>query len=142
MSVIGVPDIPGIAFKIFSVLGGKGINVDIIIQSVSRDDRRDISFTIPEEDEEDALAALRDNAAVFGFTDILIDRDVAKVSIVGAGMLSHSGIASRMFGAIFDSDINLKWITTSEIKISVIVQKRDADRAVEAVHREFVKHEQ
>lgn len=139
ISVLEVPDRPGVAFKLFSLLGKKGINVDVILQSVERNEKRDIAFTIHKDDEMEALEILKESQAAFGFTDIEIDNNVAKVSIVGAGMLSHSGIASRMFGALYDAGINIKMITTSEIKISVIIDNKDTDRAVAAVHEEFVK---
>ena len=138
ISVLEVPDEPGVAFKLFSMLGKKGINVDVIIQSVSRSDKRDIAFTVHAADEEEALEVIKEQQSVFKYTDVLVDADVAKVSIVGAGMLSHSGIASRMFGALYDAKINIKMITTSEIKISVIIDSKDADRAVEVVHADFV----
>jgi aspartate kinase len=139
ISVLGVPDRPGVAFKLFSLLGQKGINVDVILQAVARDNRRDIVFTVVSDAEEDALELIKGHKSLFDYSDIAVDRDVSKVSIVGAGMLSHSGIASRMFGALYDAHINIKMITTSEIKISVIIDGKDADRAVEVVHDEFIK---
>jgi len=138
-SIVGAPDKPGVAFKLFSLLGKKGINVDVIVQSVDHDDKRDIAFTVHSKDKEEALAVINEHKSVLEFTDVRVDEDVAKVSIVGAGMLSHSGIASRMFGALYDAGINIKMITTSEIKISVIIDSKDADTAVKAVHDEFVK---
>lgn len=139
ISVLEVPDRPGVAFKLFSLLGKQGINVDVILQSVSRSDKRDIAFTVPADDEDEALRIIRENQPQFEYTDVIVDHNVAKVSIVGAGMLSHPGIASRMFGALYDAQINIKMITTSEIKISVILDKDDTDRAVLAVHDEFFK---
>ncbi|MEG1808476.1 MAG: aspartate kinase, partial [Oscillospiraceae bacterium] len=139
VSVISLPDRTGIAFKLFSILGAKGISVDVILQSVERDDTRDISFTVPESDLERALQLLEEHKEKIGAKEISVERDVAKVSIVGSGMISNAGVASRMFGALSDAGINIKMITTSEIQISVIVDRKDADRAVEAVHDEFIK---
>ncbi len=139
VSVISIPDKTGSAFKLFSLLGSKGINIDVILQSVERDNTRDITFTIPEADVDKAVALLGEYKESMGISDVAVDKDVAKVSIVGSGMITHSGIASRMFGALSDSGINIKMITTSEIQISVIVDRADADRAVEAVHNEFIE---
>lgn len=138
VSVLDVPDRPGVAFKIFSLLGQRGINVDVILQSVLRESKRDIAFTVDEEDVEETLQLLEENKPLFDFTSVAVDRDIVKVSIVGAGMLSNSGIASRMFGALYEAGINIKMITTSEIKISVIIESKDAERAVAVVHDEFV----
>jgi aspartate kinase len=136
ISVIGVPDLPGIAFKIFSKLAAKRINVDIILQSVGRGGTKDISFTVTRENADEALAALR---SLDFLTDlnIAVDKKVAKVSVVGAGMETHPGTASKMFEALYTADINIQMIATSEIKISVLINEADADRAVSAVHRSF-----
>lgn len=139
ISVISLPDRTGMAFKLFSILGSKDISVDVILQSVERDETRDISFTVAESDLERALALLEEHKDSVGYRDITVERDVAKVSIVGSGMISNAGVASRMFGALSDAGVNIKMITTSEIQISVIVSRKDADRAVEAVHDEFIK---
>ncbi|MEG1984052.1 MAG: ACT domain-containing protein, partial [Oscillospiraceae bacterium] len=128
----------GVAFKLFSLLGAKGINVDVILQSVARDNTRDISFTAPIADIDGVTEVLKEHERLLGANGYSIDEDVAKVSIVGAGMMSHAGVASRMFRALSDAGINIKMISTSEIKISVIVARKDADRAVEAVHDEFI----
>ena len=139
ISVISLPDRTGMAFKLFSILGAKGISVDVILQSVERDETRDISFTVAESDLERALALLEEHKESIGFRELTVDHDVAKVSIVGSGMISNAGVASRMFGALSDAGVNIRMITTSEIQISVIVSRKDADRAVEAVHDEFIK---
>ncbi len=139
ISVISLPDRTGMAFKLFSILGAKGISVDVILQSVERDETRDISFTVAESDLERALALLEEHKESIGFRELSVDHDVAKVSIVGSGMISNAGVASRMFGALSDAGVNIRMITTSEIQISVIVSRKDADRAVEAVHDEFIK---
>ncbi len=137
ISVLGLPDVPGTAFKVFSLLNSKNINVDVILQSVPDSARRDLTFTVAKEDEEAALELLR-SCASLGASGVTADGDVAKVSIVGAGMISHPGVAMRMFRALADAGINIKMISTSEIKISVILERKDADAAVQAVHDEFI----
>ena len=138
VSVLEVPDKSGVAFKMFSLLGAKGVNVDIILQSVARDNTRDITFSVPLESVDAVREVLDENMPVIGAGNYFVDEDVAKVSIVGAGMLSHSGVASRMFRALSDAGVNIKMISTSDITISVIVGRKDADRAVQAVHDEFI----
>ena len=138
ISVLGVPDVPGMSFKEFSLLAQKNINVDIILQSSGRDGNKDVVFTVPLGDAETALATLENNKKRFGGGDISVDKTCAKVSIVGAGMQSHSGVASTMFEALSNANINIKMISTSEIKISVIINENDADRAVAAIHDAFI----
>lgn len=138
VSVLGLKDEPGFAFKVFSLLSSKNINVDVILQSVTTEGKRDLCFTIPKDDEEAALSLLNEHKTSIGATNVEIDDDVAKVSIVGAGMISHPGVAMRMFKALSDAGINIKMISTSEIKISVIIERKDADAAVSAVHDEFI----
>ena len=137
VSVIGIPDEPGFAFKMFSKLAKKNINVDIILQSIGRDGTKDISFTIAADRLEDAKAALADYVENIGAKEILSSTDVAKISIVGAGMESHAGVATKMFEALYDAQINIRMIATSEIKVSVLINKKDADRAVSAIHDKF-----
>ena len=137
ISIIGVPDRPGLAFKIFSKLSGKNINVDIILQSVGRNGTKDISFTVGRSNLQDALDILTPYVEVLGASGIVHDETVAKVSIVGAGMESHPGVAADMFEALFESNINIRMISTSEIKISVLIDQADADRAVTAIHNKF-----
>ncbi|HIU36573.1 MAG TPA: aspartate kinase [Candidatus Fimenecus excrementigallinarum] len=136
ISVKSIPNNPGVAFRLFSKLAQKKINVDIILQSVGRDDTKDISFTVSKANAEEAAAAVRDT---FDIDDknIVCDTAVAKISVVGAGMESHPGTASKMFEALYEHDINIDMIATSEIKISVLIDAKDADRAVAAVHRAF-----
>lgn len=138
ISVLGVPDVPGMSFKVFSLLAQKNINVDIILQSSGRDGNKDVVFTVPLGDAETALATLENNKKRFGGGNISVDKTCAKVSIVGAGMQSHSGVASTMFEALSNANINIKMISTSEIKISVIIDENDADRAVAAIHDAFI----
>lgn len=136
ISVTNIPNIPGIAFKLFSKLAQKKINVDIILQSVGRDDTKDITFTVSKDNAQTAIEAIK-NTFDIEEKDIICDTSVAKISVVGAGMESHPGTASKMFEALFENDINIDMISTSEIKISVLIDINDADRAVLAVHRAF-----
>lgn len=137
ISVTGIPDRPGLAFKMFAKLAAKDINVDIILQSIGRNDTKDISFTVAKSKGQEAVAILKDYINVIGGTDVLYDDNIAKVSIVGAGMESHAGVASKMFEALYDSHINIQMISTSEIKVSVLIDKNDADTAVAAIHSKF-----
>ena len=137
ISVTGIPDRPGLAFKMFAKLSAKDINVDIILQSIGRDDTKDISFTVAKYKGEEAVAILKDYINVIGAKEVLYDDNIAKVSIVGAGMESHAGVASKMFEALYDSHINIQMISTSEIKVSVLIDKNDADIAVAAIHSKF-----
>lgn len=136
ISVVGMKDIPGNAFKMFSKLAAKGINIDVILQSVGRDGTKDISFTCAKSHAEEAVEILNDIYSMEGAT-IASDTTVAKISIVGAGMQSHSGTASKMFGALYEAGINISMISTSEITISVLIDKELADKAVSAVHKAF-----
>ena len=131
ITILNVPDEPGTSFKIFGLLAQKNINVDIILQSTGRDGKKDISFTCAESEAETALRVLRESAR---FDQVTCDETCAKVSIVGAGMQSHSGVASKMFEALSNNNINIKMISTSEIKISCIIDREDADKAVSAIH--------
>ena len=131
ITILNVPDEPGTSFKIFGLLAQKNINVDIILQSTGRDGKKDISFTCAQGEAETALRVLKESAH---YTDVSVDTTCAKVSIVGAGMQSHSGVASKMFEALSNNNINIKMISTSEIKISCIIARDDADKAVSAIH--------
>ena len=136
ISVKSIPNNPGVAFKLFAKLAQKKINVDIILQSIGRDDTKDITFTVSKENADEAVKAVYDT---FDIDDknIVCDTEVAKISVVGAGMESHPGTASKMFEALYEHDINIDMISTSEIKISVLINAKDADRAVSAVHKAF-----
>lgn len=138
ITIMDVPDVPGMSFKVFGILAQKKINVDIILQAGGRDNTKDLTFTVPLGDAETAISVLEKNKARYGGGNVKLRTDFAKVSIVGAGMQSHSGVASRMFEALYESNINIHMISTSEIKISVIIEKKDADRAVEAIHDAFI----
>lgn len=131
ITILSVPDEPGTSFKIFGLLAQKNINVDIILQSTGRDGKKDISFTCAQGEAETALRVLKESAH---YADVSVDTTCAKVSIVGAGMQSHSGVASKMFEAMSNNNINIKMISTSEIKISCIIDRDDADKAVSAIH--------
>jgi aspartate kinase len=137
IALIGVKDEPGVAFKVFRVLAKQKINVDIILQSIGHDETQDISFTVAESDMEQAMASLREEQEIIGFREMSVTDKVAKVSIVGAGMISSSGIAAQMFEALYSAKINIHMISTSEIKISVLVDESEADRAVQAIHTKF-----
>ena len=135
ISIVGLPDTPGVAFRLFDRLAQKKINIDIILQSVGRDGTKDITFTVAGEQADEAVAAVSEQCG----KDVLCDRDVAKVSIVGAGMETHPGVAAKMFEALYDKGINIQMIATSEIKVSVLIARKDADTAVQAVHDAFIK---
>lgn len=135
--VVGIPDEPGIAYKLFSRVAQAHVNVDIILQSVGRDGTKDITFTVPAGEGEKTVEALREYCDHLKAKKLAFDTNIAKVSIVGAGMETHEGVASRMFGALAEANINIQTISTSEIKISVLIDRADADRAVAAVHAAF-----
>ncbi len=137
VSVVGLDDNPGIAFKVFSKLAQKNINVDVILQSVGRDGTKDLTFSVSKDNGPVAVEMIKELSIADG-TTISCVTDVVKVSIVGAGMESHPGTASKMFEALYAQNINIQMISTSEIKISVIIDADDADRAVSAVHNAFI----
>jgi len=137
IALVGLRDEPGVAFKVFQLLAKAKINVDIILQSIGRDNSKDISFTIARDDMDTAQKLLADNKTALGYNDISVTDKITKVSIVGAGMMSASGVAALMFEALYDAKINIGMISTSEIKISVLVDEKDGDRAVEAIHARF-----
>ena len=135
-ALIGVKDEPGVAFKIFRKLAAEKINIDIILQSIGRGHTQDISFTVARTDRDKAEEVLRAYQSSIGFADLSIE-NVAKVSVVGAGMMSNHGVAATMFEALYNSKVNINMISTSEIKVSVLVDEADADRAVAAIHAKF-----
>ena len=139
ISILGVPDVPGMSFKVFSLLAQRNINVDIILQSSGDAGKKDLIFTVPLGDAESAMTVLKEHRNRFGGGEITVNKDCAKVSVVGAGMQSHPGVASHMFEALGGQNINIHMISTSEIKISVIIDKADADRAVAAIHDAFIQ---
>ena len=137
VSVIGVDDKPGVAFKIFNTLARKGINVDIILQSVGREGTKDISFTVAQDDLEETLSILSDNKEELTIQAIEHKDNVAKISIVGAGMMSNPGVAAKMFEALFNAGVNINMISTSEVRITVLIEENDVERAMIAVHDRF-----
>lgn len=141
VALIGVRDEPGIAFKVFRVLAKHDINVDIIVQSIGRDGGvQDISFTVAKSDMQQAEKVLGEQREIIGFESLSVTDNVAKVSMVGAGMVNSSGIAGQMFEALSAAEININMISTSEIKISVLVNAVDADRAIAAIHNKFFEN--
>ena len=137
LALVGLEDTPGIAFKIFSLLARNNVNVDIILQSIGRSDTKDISFTVAKADMELAQKLLEDNRDRIHFDRIDVSDNIAKVSIVGAGMVNNPGVAATMFEALFNAGININMISTSEIKVSVLVHISEADRAVQVIHNRF-----
>lgn len=135
ISVIGLEDVPGVAFKLFSLMGQKNIVVDIILQSIGRNGTKDISFTVSEEQLDQAVAVLEEG---YGKGKVSVEKDVAKVSVVGAGMETNAGVAAKMFEALYSVGANIHMISTSEIKISVLIDRKDADKAVSAIHEAFI----
>ncbi|MDY4191594.1 MAG: aspartate kinase [Oscillospiraceae bacterium] len=138
ISIIGLEDKPGIAFRIFSILAAKKINVDIILQSIGRDGTKDISFTVSRSHKDAAVAVLEEIKKSLGAHDIVCEDNISKISVVGAGMQSNPGVASKMFEALTDANINIQMISTSEIKISVLIDIADSERAVVAIHDAFM----
>ena len=139
ISLVGLPDIPGIAFKVFSRLGRNDINIDIILQSIGRNGTKDITFTIAHAQADEAVELLREPLTQLGAKEILRDDNVSKISIVGAGMETHPGVAAKMFEALSDANVNIQMIATSEIKISVLIDQADSEKAIIAVHNAFMQ---
>ncbi len=137
ISVIGVSDEPGRAFSLFGLLAKHKINVDIILQSVGRSGTKDITFTVARDHLEEALELLEANKERLTIKEIVHDENVAKVSVVGAGMVSNPGVAAKMFEALYDAHINIQMISTSEIKISVLIEEDKAETAMNAIHDKF-----
>ena len=137
ISLVGLKDKPGIAFKVFDILAKANINVDMILQSIGRSDSKDISFTIPKDACDDALKVLEENRERLGSPEISYNNKVAKVSIVGAGMMSNPGVAARMFECFYNSNININMISTSEIRVTVLINEKDTEKAMNAVHDAF-----
>jgi aspartate kinase len=139
IAVIGLEDQPGVAFKLFNHLAKHDVNVDIILQSVGRDGTKDISFTVKEDDLDEAVAILeRHREGSLKCQKIDIEREVAKVSIVGAGMMSNAGVAAKMFEALYDVGVNIKMISTSEIRVTVLIDEVHVEKAMNAVHEKFL----
>ncbi|WP_313580860.1 aspartate kinase [Lacrimispora sp.] len=137
ISVIGVKNTPGIAFKIFNLLARNNINVDIIIQSIGREERKDISFTVAKTDLKDTMDLLMKNKESITAQDVTSEENVAKISIIGAGMTGNPGVAAKMFEALSSANVNIKMIATSEIRITVLIDEADVNRAMRTVHDAF-----
>lgn len=137
IAVLGVPDQPGVAYALFKAVADRSINVDLIIQTASRNGRADMSFTVPDEEFEGAREAAEEVAAQLGAEGVSGSRDIAKVSVVGAGMMNTPGVAAQIFGALGDAGINIEMIGCSEIKVSCVVPRADAERAVRTLHSAF-----
>ena len=139
ITVAAVPDKVGVAAQIFRIVAAAGINIDMIVQNVSAatTGRTDISFTLPRDDGQAAMAALNGAQPDIGFETLLYDDRIGKVSLIGAGMRSHPGVSATFFGALADAAVNIEMISTSEIRISVVVDQKDVDIAVTAAHRAF-----
>ncbi len=136
-ALVGLEDVPGVAYKLFNLLAKGKINVDMIIQSLGHDERKDIIFTVADKDVMACAKLLDDNKDSLKFDHMDINTGVSKVSIVGAGMLENAGVAARMFEALYQAHINIHMISTSEIKVSVLIDKEDSDRAVRLIHNQF-----
>ncbi len=137
ISLVGVKDEPGIAFKVFQLLAKNKISVDIILQSIGRDGTKDISFTVADTDLQEAIKVLEENRDRVTMKELLSNDKVAKLSIVGSGMATNPGVAASMFEALYDANININMISTSEIKVSVLIDEKDLERAMVAVHDKF-----
>jgi len=139
ITVVGVPDKPGEAAAIFRALANAKINVDMIVQNVSAaaTGRTDVTFTCPQGSVQQAMAALRSNSDDIGFEALNVDDQIAKISLVGAGMRSHPGVSATFFSALADASVNVEMISTSEIRISIVTRVDDAQRAVQAIHSAF-----
>lgn len=137
IALMGLADNPGVAFRVFALMGKARINVDGIIQSIGRQDSKDISFTLPRVDVEEAVRVLEEHQESLGFDHITVNDKIAKVSIVGAGIMTTPGLAGKMFEALYDANININMISTSEIRISVLIDEEYVDAAVRAVHDKF-----
>ena len=137
IALVGLEDVPGMAFRVFNLLAKNKINVDIILQSIGREESKDISFTIDEANRDLCVKVLEENQESLKFDHMDVSSDVAKVSVVGAGMVNNPGVAATMFEALYEAGINIRMISTSEIKVSVLIDKEDTERAMRAVHRKF-----
>jgi aspartate kinase len=137
LTISGVPDQPGVAYKVIGPVSDAGIEVDVIVQNAAADGTNDITFTVRRSDSERGKEILLDVAQALGAADVVLDKKVGKVSLVGVGMRSHAGIASKMFKAMADESINIQIITTSEIKISIVIEEKYLELAVRALHSAF-----
>ena len=137
IAVLGLRDVPGVEFNVFDTLAKKNINVDVILQSIGRAGTKDISFTVNKDDLDDAVATLEESQERLGFKELHSERNIAKLSIVGSGMLSNPGVAAKMFESLYNEGVNINMISTSEIRITVLINEKDGIRAMNAVHDAF-----
>jgi aspartate kinase len=137
LTIRGVPDVPGVAAKILSPISEAGIEVDVIVQNISADNNTDFTFTVDKSDAKKAEDILQKTSQTLGGGSIEVDDEIAKISIVGRGMRAHAGVASKMFQTLAKNEINISMITTSEIKISVVIKKDEMTKAVKALHNAF-----
>ena len=137
VALIGLQHNPGVAFQVFDLLSKHNINVDVILQSIGREDTKDITFTVHKKDLEESKQILEEHKETLRFDHIETDESIGKVSIVGAGLMSNCGVAARMFEALYEAGINIQMINTSEIRVSVLLDEEDVNRAVRAIHDKF-----
>lgn len=137
IALCNIKDEPGMAFKVFSLLAKNNVNVDIILQSIGREGFKDISFTVSESNLDKAAEILNSEKEYIGFEEMKTSKEYSKVSIVGCGMVNNPGVASTMFEALYDANINIHMISTSELKVSVLVNKNNADKALRIIHDKF-----
>ena len=137
VALIGLQHNPGVAFQVFDLLSKHNINVDVILQSIGREDTKDITFTVHKKDLEESKQILEEHKETLRFDHIETDESIGKVSIVGAGLMSNCGVAARMFGALYEAGLNIQMINTSEIRVSVLLDEEDVNRAVRAIHDKF-----
>ncbi|MBE7047203.1 MAG: aspartate kinase [Ruminococcaceae bacterium] len=137
IALVNIEDEPGAAFKVFSLMAKHNVDVDIILQSIGRENKKDISFTVKKSSLDVAKKILEENQDLLGYDEVKVREDVAKVSIVGAGMVNNPGVAAKMFEALYDAGINIHMISTSEIKVSVLISSANVEKAVNAIHDKF-----
>ena len=137
ITVSGIEDVPGVASKIFKPIGAAGIVVDMIVQNISIDNKTDLTFTIPKDDLNKTVKILKSNKSKINYREIIQDKEIALISIVGAGMKTHTGIATRMFDTLSNAKINISMISTSEIKISCVINQSKCKKAIQYLHKEF-----
>ena len=137
VALVGLQHNPGVAFQVFDLLSKSNINVDVILQSIGRDDSKDITFTVHRKDMEEAVRILEDHRDTLKFDHIQTDDGIGKVSIVGAGLMSNCGVAAKMFEALYEAGINIQMVNTSEIRVSVLLDEEDVNKAVKAIHAKF-----
>lgn len=137
VALVGLQHNPGVAFQVFDLLSKCNINVDVILQSIGREDTKDISFTIHKKDLKEAVDILEEHKGTLRFDHIESDENIGKVSVVGAGLMTNSGVAAKMFEALYEAGINIQMINTSEIRVSVLLDEEDVNAAVKAIHAKF-----